>query len=148
MIEIKEVKEFKVTKDRVRWYSDEDIERYIGFSDKMKFGEIHPLDPEKERHFEIFFDGDHVGDVRMIVQNENDQKLKRAELIIIVGRRNAGIGSKSFPFLVKKLKNYYDSIYCYIHKSNFRSVKLMKKNGFYVEEMKENELLLVLDFDE
>jgi len=147
-ITVKEVFQFNVTHDRFRWYTDEDIDRYIGFGENLVVGDIHKLDKTKERHFECYLEDEHVADFRCIQQNDTDKALKRAEFIIIVGRRNAGIGSKVLPLLIESVKSYYESIYCYIHKSNIRSVKLMKKNGFYVEEIRGSELLLVLDLDD
>jgi RimJ/RimL family protein N-acetyltransferase len=146
-ITVNEVFTFDVTEDRFRWYSTDDIDRYIGFSEHLKIGESHPLNAEKERHFECYFENEHVADFRCIQNNDEDKQNKRAEFIIIVGKRNMGVGSKSLPKLIEAVKTYYDSIYCYIHKSNIRSMKLMKKNGFYVDEIKGSEILLVLDLD-
>lgn len=144
-IDVREVSEFVITEDRYRWFRDEDIDRYIGFSEDFKIGDVQTLNPAMEHHFEVYLDDRHVGDFRCQFNSDEDKKLQRAEFFIIVGVRNAGVGSQVFPALIEASKKYYKQLYCTVHKSNFRSVKLMKKNGFYVDDMDNAELLLKLD---
>lgn len=148
MLRVQEIDTYTITENRYRWLNDSDIDRYIGFSNSIELNDTQKLDKNKERHFEILEDDELVGDIRFIYNNEEDIRLKRAEFIIIIGKRNAGIGSKAFPLIIEAIRNIFDSIYCYIHKSNFRSLKLMKKNGFHVEDIKDSELLLLLDLNE
>lgn len=148
MIRVQETDIYEINEARYRWLNDSDIDRYIGFSDEVKLNDSQKIDKENERHFEIFDDDELVGDIRFIYNSDDDKQMRRAEFIIIIGKRNAGIGSKSFPVIMNAVKSIFNSIYCYIHKSNFRSVKLMKKNGFYVEDIKGSELLLVKDLDD
>ena len=144
-IEVKETKQFYINEARFRWLTDDDIDRYIGFGTDIKVGKTYHLNSEKERHFEIYADDELVGDIRFIYTDPDDKANRRSEFIIIIGKRNKGIGSIVFPYIIDTIKDIYDAIYCYVHKSNIRSVKLMKKNGFYVDEIKGSELLLVLD---
>lgn len=147
-IQVKEIQNFEINEARYRWLTDDDIDRYIGFGTDIEIGKIYKIDNEKERHFEIYADDELIGDIRFIYSNDQDKAQHRAEFIIIIGKRNKGMGSLVFPSIIKAVKPFYKSIYCYVHKSNIRSVKLMKKNGFYVDEIRGSELLLVLDLDD
>jgi RimJ/RimL family protein N-acetyltransferase len=144
-IEVRETKQFYINEARFRWLTDDDIDQYIGFGTNIELGKTYDLDSEKERHFELYEDEELIGDVRFIYSDVDDKAQRKAEFIIIIGKRNKGLGSIVFPYIIETVKELYDSIYCYVHKSNIRSVKLMKKNGFYVDEIKGSELLLVLD---
>ncbi|MCB0279445.1 MAG: GNAT family N-acetyltransferase [Calditrichaeota bacterium] len=146
-IEIKEVSEFHITEQRYRWLKDEEVDRYIGFAEELEPNVTYQLKPDNERHFEIYFENSLAGDIRFLYNSEDDKIAKRAEFIIIIGKRNRGLGSLALPLVIEKVKTYYTSIYCYIHKSNFRSLKLMKKNGFYVSDIEGAELLLELDLN-
>lgn len=146
-ITIKEIDEFYISEQRFRWLKDDEIDRYIGFGTDLEKGKTYSIDSSRERHFEIYFEDSLAGDIRFLYNSEEDKKEKRAEFIIIIGKRNRGLGSLALPIIIEKVKTYYDSIYCYIHKSNFRSVKLMKKSGFFVSDIEGNELLLELDLN-
>lgn len=148
MIDVREVDVFHIDEKRHRWYTDQDIDRYIGFNGDLKVGDNQPINTEVERHFELHLDGEHVGDVRTKFNSEEDKQNKAAEFFIIVGVRNAGVGSKAFPKFIEYSKKYYSQLYCTVHKSNVRSAKLMKKVGFYVDAIKGNELVFRLDLDE
>ena len=144
-ISIKEVSEFYISEQRYRWLKDDEIDRYIGFAEDLEQGRTYLLDPEKERHFEIYFEDSLAGDIRFLYNSQQDKREKRAEFIIIIGKRNRGLGSLALPLIIEEVKAYYRSVYCYIHKSNFRSVKLMKKSGFFVTDIEGSELLLELE---
>lgn len=146
-VEIKEIKEFEITETRFRWLNDDDIERYIGFSDGIHIGDVQKIDSKNERHFEIYNNNEHVGDIRFKYNSESDRKNKSAEFFIIIGVRNAGMGSRVFPKAISAASNYFKQIYCFVHKSNIRSAKLMKKNGFYVDELTKNDILFKLDLE-
>ena len=146
-IHIKEVDQFYISDQRYSWLKDDEIDRYIGFGDDLKPGKTYKLNSKKERHFEIYFEDSLAGDIRFLYNSDQDKREKRAEFIIIIGKRNRGLGSLALPIIINEVKNYYSCIYCYIHKSNFRSVKLMKKNGFIVSDIEGSELLLELELN-
>jgi RimJ/RimL family protein N-acetyltransferase len=146
-VTVKEVDKFIINEKRYRWLTDPDIDRYIGFSEDPVLGDVQKIDKNVERHFELYKNDEHIGDIRFKYADENDKKLKRAEFYIIVGVRNSGVGSLVFPVLINHVRSIYNQIYCTVHKSNFRSVKLMKKNGFYVDDIIGNELLFRLDLE-
>ena len=145
-ISINEVDNFLINNDRFRWYTSDDISRFIGFSDTFKEGESFSVNTPLERLLEIRLNGEHVGDVRLISKSEDELLGKTAEFFIIFGKRNAGVGSIVLPKVMEYLSHLYVSLYCTVHTSNLRSLKLLKKNGFYVEELKTPELLLVCEF--
>jgi RimJ/RimL family protein N-acetyltransferase len=147
MIRLKKIDKFIITEDRHRWMTDEDIDRYIGFTDNLAIGTEYILNHEKEMHFEIYDSSQLVGDVRFILDRENTA-LRRAEMIIIIGKRNLGYGTKAFPLILETCKKYFDELFCIIHKSNFRSLKLFKNNGFIVEDIHDSELYLTRTMDE
>jgi RimJ/RimL family protein N-acetyltransferase len=61
---------------------------------------------------------------------------------MIIGERNNGIGSTALKMLLEKIKDSYNSVYCQILRSNIASLKMLKNNGFEVESINGEELVL------
>ena len=61
---------------------------------------------------------------------------------MIIGERNNGIGTTALKMLLEKIKNSYNSVYCQILKSNLASLKMLKNNGFQIEGIDGEELIL------
>ena len=61
---------------------------------------------------------------------------------MVIGNRNNGIGTNALHMLLERVKDTYNSVYCYILKSNIASLKMLKRNGFQINKIDGDNLLL------
>ena len=139
---LKEKEQINYTPQREKWTNDPDIKKYIYFQ------EIHnnPKDTNAltdfQRYYEVYDHDKLVGDIKIFYDNETDILQKRGQLLMIIGERNNGIGTSALKMLLEKIKDSYNSVYCQILRSNVASLKMLKNNGFQIEEIEGDELTL------
>ena len=141
-LNLKETPEIELTKPRKEWTQDPEINQYIFFQetkpDRMDSNALLDF----HRYYEVYERDKLVGDIKIFYENETDILQKRAQLLMIIGERNHGIGTNALKMLLEKIKDSYNSVYCQILRSNVASLKMLKNNGFIVEAINGDELVL------
>jgi predicted acetyltransferase len=147
ILELKETEEITPTPERKQWYNDPIVQDYLVFRDQS--------DPEDEgrtlthfrTYYEIYHEGRHVGDIKIFYASEEDIFKKRAQILMVVGERNNGIGTNAIKLLLQKVKGIYQSVYCQVLRSNIASLKILKRNGFQVDRMDGDKLELSFELN-
>jgi len=147
ILELKETEQITPTPERNQWYNDPSVQDYVVFRDHG--------DPEDEeqtltnfhRYYEIYNEGRHVGDIKIFYASEEDIFKKRAQILMVVGERNNGIGTKAMNLLLQKIKGIYQSVYCQVLRSNIASLKILKRNGFQIDRMDGDKLELSIEIN-
>jgi RimJ/RimL family protein N-acetyltransferase len=141
-LNLKEAVHIDFISQRKEWIEDPEINKYIYFQ------ETHPEQKDSnaltdfQRYYEVYDRDKLVGDIKIFYETETDILQKRAQLLMIIGERNNGIGTSALKILLEKIKNSYNSVYCQILKSNLASLKMLKNNGFQIEGIDGEELTL------
>lgn len=142
-LKIKETESIGFTTERKTWTRDPEVERYIYFEESTK---ENPQDESALanffRYFEVYDRNNLVGDIKLFYENEEDILKKRAQILMVIGKRNKGIGTHALNLLLEKLKPQYNSVYCHIMRSNIASLKILKRNGFQVDGIDGEKILL------
>lgn len=142
LINLKEAGSIQVTPERKSWIQDSQISKYLVLRDKPK------TDPKKdfltnfEKFYEVYELDKHVGDIKVFYETEEDIFKQRAQIIMVIGKRNNGIGSNALKLLLKRLKDEYQSLYCLIDRSNIASLKILKRNGFQIDKFERDKVRL------
>jgi RimJ/RimL family protein N-acetyltransferase len=142
LINLKEAGSIQVTPERKSWVQDSQISKYLILRDKPK------TDPKKdfltnfEKFYEVYELDKHVGDIKVFYETEEDIFKKRAQIIMVIGKRNNGIGSNALKLLLKRVKNEYQSLYCVIDRANIASLKILKRNGFHIDKFERDKVRL------
>jgi RimJ/RimL family protein N-acetyltransferase len=147
ILELKETEKITQTPERNQWYNDPVVQDYLVFREQTD-----PEDDEQalthfRRYYEIYNDGRHVGDIKIFYANEEDIFKKRAQILMVVGERNNGIGTKAINLLLQKIKGIYQSVYCQVLRSNIASLKILKRNGFQIDRMDGDKLELSIELN-
>jgi len=145
ILELKETEEITPTPERKQWYNDPDVQDYVVLRDQEDPDEDGQSLIPFRRYYEIYHEGRHVGDIKIFYANEEDIFKKRAQILMVVGERNNGIGTNAIKLLVQKLKGVYRSVYCQVLRSNIASLKILKRNGFQVDRLDGEKLELSLE---
>ena len=139
-VHIKKIKEFVKNKTRERWLLDPIISRFIYHHPDKK-----PLDfykPSFIHNFEIYLGKKLIGDIK-VFGDDNDFRKKVAQILIVLGEnRGEGFGTKALNLLLEKLKNMFNAVYCNVNRYNIASLKMLRKNGFFIKDLKGNEFVL------
>jgi RimJ/RimL family protein N-acetyltransferase len=142
LINLKEAGSIQVTPERKSWVRDSQISKYLILRDKPK------TDPKKdfltnfEKFYEVYELDKHVGDIKVFYETEEDIFKHRAQIIMVIGKRNNGIGSNALKLLLEKVKDEYQSLYCLIDRSNIASLKILKRNGFQIDKFERDKVRL------
>ena len=147
-LQLVEQKSIEPTRTRRDWQKDPVVNKYLKFEDgvSLKDGANQLINFQK--YYEIYDHERHVGDIKVFYENEEDIFEQRAQLLMIVGERNRGIGKAALKLLLEKLQAAYRSVYCIIHRSNIASLKMLKSNGFQIEDLNEDNLRLSRKLEE
>ena len=141
-LNLKETQEIELTQPRKEWTQDPEINQYIFFQEtKPDRTDLNAL-TDFHRYYEVYERDKLVGDIKIFYENETDILQKRAQLLMIIGERNNSIGTNALKMLLEEIKESYNSVYCQILKSNIASLKMLKNNGFIVEAINGDELVL------
>jgi RimJ/RimL family protein N-acetyltransferase len=146
-LELKETETITPTPERKQWLKDPAVQDYIVFRDRPDPEEDGQTLTNFRRYYEIYNNGEHVGDIKIFYANEEDIFKKRAQILMVVGDRNNGIGTNAIRLLLEKIKGIYQSVYCQILRSNIASLKILKRNGFHVERIDGDKLELSFDLN-
>jgi RimJ/RimL family protein N-acetyltransferase len=147
ILHLKETKELQNNEERESWVSDPQIKEYVELRDA---GSINLDDDNSSltnfnRYYEIYKNNEHVGDIKVFYDCEDDIFNKRAQILMVVGERGQGIGTQALELLLVELKDNYESVYCIIQRTNVPSLKILKRNMFNVETLDNYTLRLTRD---
>jgi RimJ/RimL family protein N-acetyltransferase len=136
-LQLKETKELVTNHERESWLNDPQINEYVMLRDAGSIsGEENGSSLTNfNRYYEIFNNDEHVGDIKVFYDTEDDIFNKRAQILMVVGERNQGIGTQALELLFDRLKDNYNSVYCIIQRSNVASLKILKRNNFQIESL-------------
>lgn len=141
-LNLKEAVHINFTSQRKEWIEDPEINKYIYFQETQPEQKDSNALTDFQRYYEVYDRDKLVGDIKIFYETEKDILQKRAQLLMIIGERNNGIGTTALKILLEKIKDSYNSVYCQILKSNLASLKMLKNNGFQVEDVEGDELIL------
>ena len=141
-LELKETEQIIPTPEREQWFTDPYVQDYLVLRAQPDPDEDGQTLTNFRRYYEIYNDGRHVGDIKIFYANEEDIFKRRAQILIVVGERNNGIGTNAIKLLLQKIKGVYQSVYCQVLRSNIASLKILKRNGFQVDRMDGDKLEL------
>ncbi len=147
ILELKETEQITPTPERKQWYNDPIVQDYLVFRDHADSEDDEQTLTHFRRYYEIYNDGRHVGDIKIFYANEEDIFKKRAQILMVVGERNNGIGTKAMNLLLQKVKGIYQSVYCQVLRSNVASLKILKRNGFQIDRMDGDKLELSIELN-
>jgi RimJ/RimL family protein N-acetyltransferase len=146
ILELKETERITSTPEREEWFRDPEVQNYLDLRDKPDPDEDGQTLTHFRRYFEIYNEGRHVGDIKIFYANEEDIFKKRAQILMIVGERNSGIGTQAIKLLLQKINGFYQSVYCQVLRSNLASLKILKRNGFRVDRLDGDKLELSFEW--
>jgi predicted acetyltransferase len=141
-IELVEQKKIEPTLTRKKWLKDPEVRKYLDFDDRITLEDGANTLINFQKYYEIHQDGRHVGDIKVFYETEEDIFEKRAQLLMIVGERNQGIGKAALKLLLEKLRESYRCVYCVVQRSNIASLKMLKYNGFEIEKFDDQQIKL------
>jgi RimJ/RimL family protein N-acetyltransferase len=142
LLDLKEASAIRVTSERKSWIKDPKISRYVVLRDKPPRNNKKSNLTNFEKYYEIYEVEKHVGDIKVFYETEEDILKERAQVLMVVGKRNHGIGTNALNLLLDKVKEKYKSLYCVIDRSNIASLKMLKRNGFEIERLERNKVRL------
>ncbi len=148
ILELKEKDQIQTNEERESWLSDPLVQQYVELRDvgSVRNDEDYGSLTNFNRYYEIYNHDHHVGDIKVFYETEDDIFYKRAQILMVVGDRNKGIGTEALKILMDKMKDIYQSAYCVIQKSNIASLKILKRNNFHVDKMDDQTILLSREF--
>ena len=90
-IDLIETNNIKPTQQRQSWLDDPEITEYIFTNDSIPEEDDAESLTKFQKYYEIYKQGEHVGDIKVFYENEDDILKKRAQILMVVGNRNQGI---------------------------------------------------------
>ena len=147
-IHLKETSRLQFNHERKQWIDDPYISQYVYFSQDTTPEDLENSLASFNKYYEIYEGDQLVGDIKVFYENEEDIFLKRAQILMVISKRSQGIGTRALKMLLEQLKGCYNSVYCRINRNNIASLKMVKNNGFLVEDWDDEELVLVRHLDD
>jgi RimJ/RimL family protein N-acetyltransferase len=139
-VRLKQIQEFVKNKTREKWLHDPGIKKFI-YADPSK-NDVESRKPEFIHNFEIYLGKKLIGDIK-VFGDDSDFKKKVAQILIVMGdNRGEGIGTKAINMLLEKLKDMFSAVYCNVNRYNIASLKMLRKNGFFIKDLKGNQFIL------
>lgn len=139
-VRLKQIQEFVKNKTREKWLLDPIIRKFFDNDSDKKV--IDSWKPAFIQNFEIYLDKKLIGDIK-VFGNTKDIKKRAAQILMVLGdERGHGIGSKALGMLLEKLKDMFSTVYCTVNRYNIASLKMLRKNGFFIKDLKGNEFVL------
>ncbi len=144
ILHLKEKIKIQPNEERESWLNDPLVQQFVELRDVGSIGEDESIGSltHFNRYYEIYNNDRHVGDIKVFYENEDDIFHRRAQILMVVGERNKGIGTEALKLLMDKMKDTYNSAYCVIQRTNVASLKILKRNNFQVEKMDNDTILL------
>lgn len=147
IIDIKETDQLSLNQQREEWLADPNVNNYIYFQESSPAPSDNHSLTNFQRYYEIYDRDQLVGDIKIFYENEEDIVHKRGQILMVIGNRNNGIGTNALQMLLERVKDSYNSVYCYILRSNIASLKMLKRNGFEIDKIDGDNLLLSKDLN-
>jgi len=141
-LQLKETTELVKSSEREHWIDDPYVSSYVTFREKNELSNDSEYLTYFKKYYEIYESQNHVGDIKIFYETEEDIMKKRAQILMVIGERNKGIGTNALSILLEKIKDNYVSVYCNILRSNIASLKILKRNGFIIEKIEGENLQL------
>ena len=139
-VHLRKIKEFVKNNSREKWLIDPIVKRFI-HSNPGKNVE-GSWKPAFIHNFEIYIGRKLVGDIK-VFGSDSDIKKRVAQILIVLGEnRGEGVGTKAINLLLGKLQNMYTAVYCNVNRYNVASLKMLRKNGFFIKDLRGNEFIL------
>lgn len=139
-VRLKQIQEFVKNKTREKWLLDPIVRKFI-HSDPSK-NAADSWKPEFIHNFEIYLGKKLIGDIK-VFGDDSDIRKKVARILIVLGdNRGEGVGTKAINLLLDKLKDMFSAVYCNVNRYNIASLKMLRKNGFFIKDLKGNEFIL------
>jgi len=138
---LKQIQNFVINKTREKWILDPLIRRFVDFKPDFSMDDLFEK-PAFCQNFEIYLDSDLIGDIK-VFGDKKDLKKKAAQILIVLGEaRGKGIGTQALNLLLEKINKMYNAVYCNVNRYNIASIKMLRKNGFSIKNLKGNEVIL------
>jgi predicted acetyltransferase len=115
LLDLREAASIQATAQRKSWVKDPQVNQYLVLRDKPPRKKRNPNLTNFEKFYEIYELEKHVGDIKVFYETEEDILNKRAQILMVVGKRNHGIGTKALNILLDRMKEKYNSVYCVIN---------------------------------
>ena len=139
-VRLKQIQEFVKNKTREKWLLDPIIRKFVDTDSDKKAPDSWK--PAFIQNFEIYLGKKLIGDIK-VFGNAGDTKKRVAQILIVLGdNRGEGVGSKALSLLLEKLKKMFSVVYCNVNRYNIASLKMLRKNGFFIKDLKGNEFVL------
>lgn len=139
-VRLKRIKQFVKNTTREKWLLDPIVKKFLHYNDENE--QSSSWKPAFIHNFEIYTGRKLIGDIKVFGTN-NDLKKKVAQILIVIGEnRGEGVGTKAINLLLGKLKNMFNVVYCTVNRYNIASLKMLRKNGFFIKDLKGNEFIL------
>ena len=145
ILHLKEKENLDINDERNTWLEDPLVTEYVEIRDAGNIEDTDSLLTNFNRYYEIYNHDIHVGDIKLFYETEDDIFNKRAQILMVVGKRNQGIGTEALRLLLEKISNTYQSVYCIIQRTNVASLKILKRNDFEIEALDDYTLKLTRD---
>ena len=139
-VKIKEIQEFVINKTREKWLSDPLIKRFLGYKHDSSVNSASEY-PAFSLNYEIYLGKKLIGDIK-VFGTKKDLKKKMAQILVVLGEaRGKGLGSQAVSSLLEKLKDMYKTVYCNVNRYNTASIKMLRKNGFLIKDIKGSDVI-------
>ena len=135
ILHLKEKDEIIPNPTRESWMQDPGVQDYVELRDAANIADAESSLTNFNRYYEIYNNDMHVGDIKLFYETEDDIFQNRAQILMVVGDRNQGIGTEALRLLLENIRESYSSVYCSIQRSNIASLKILKRNNFQVEKI-------------
>jgi RimJ/RimL family protein N-acetyltransferase len=139
-VQLKKIRQFVKNSTREKWLLDPIIKRFLNSDYNKETG--NTWKPAFIHNFEIYSGKKLIGDIK-VFGSDSDFKKKVAQILIVIGEnRGQGVGTKAIAMLLEKLKDMFGAVYCNVNRYNIASLKMLRKNGFFIKDLKGNEFVL------
>lgn len=139
-VRLKKIKEFVKNNTREKWLVDPFISRFIHHDADKKQPDSNK--PSFMHNFEIYLGKKLIGDIK-VFGDEKDTRMGMARILIVLGeKRGEGIGTTAINLLLEQLKKMFSAVYCNVNRYNLASLKMLRKNGFFIQDLKGNDFIL------
>ena len=136
-----------VTQSYIDWMLDKEVVKYSENQYKLEKQKMYVQDCFLNKNIDlygIFLNEEHIGNISL---KDLSSPHKRAEITYLIGKKNywnKGLGSKLISIIIEKAREEYQlkKLYAGVAKENISSQKVLEKNNFKLEGIRENHLFL------
>ena len=139
-----------VTQSYIDWMLDKEVVKYSENQYKLftlEKQKLYVQDCFFNKNIDlygVFFNKEHIGNISL---KDLSSPHKRAEITYLIGKKNywnKGFGSRLVSIIVEKAREEYQlkKLYAGVAKENISSQKVLEKNNFKLEGIRQNHLFL------